>query len=300
MDRKAFWAVVGSNVLFGCSFMATTVAIETSDSALFGLLAARFLFAFLAMGALALAGVVKVDYRGKPLAKLLGISLLYPGLYFFSEAMSLTQVSSAIVGVVIGIAPITTALLSILLYHTRHTPRQLLFMVLSIAGVVVINSGDVTGEGLSLLAVVFLALALVSFSAYSIGIHSAGRQFTAGEITLFMLFAGAVQFNLLDAAARGPFAYVADFADLRFLGAVLFLGVAVSGASSLALNYGLCKLPPVTVSVLNNVTSLVAVLCGLLFLREPLDLLSLTGCALILAGCTGYSLFSKDTGRADP
>ena len=81
---------------------------QYGGKALFGLLAARFLFAFLAMGALALAGVVKVDYRGKPLAKLLGISLLYPGLYFFSEAMSLTQVSSAIVGVVIGIAPITT------------------------------------------------------------------------------------------------------------------------------------------------------------------------------------------------
>lgn len=295
MKQKAFWLVVLANVVYGCSFMATTVAIEASEESVFGILAARFTLAFLAMLLLVACRVLKVDYQGKPVHKLLSIALLYPGLYFISEAVSLTQVSSAIVGVVIGMAPITTALLLMIFFRKRQTVRQIIFMVVSIIGVVVINATALEGMGLSLLAVVFLALALLSFSAYSIGIHSAGEQFSATEITLFMLFAGTIMFNLLDGIFRSPFAYVRDLSDTRFLLAVLFLGLLTSGASSLALNYGLCHLPPVTVSVLNNVTSVVAVLCGLLFLHESLTWYSGVGCLLILLGCTGYSLSPSNT-----
>lgn len=295
MKQKAFWLVVLANVVYGCSFMATTVAIETAEESVFGILAARFTLAFLAMLILVACRILKVDYRGKPVYKLLGIALLYPGLYFISEAVSLTQVSSAIVGVVIGMAPITTALLLMVFFRKKQTMRQIIFMVVSIIGVVVINATALEGMGLSLLAVVFLALALLSFSAYSIGIHRAGEQFSAAEITLFMLFAGTVMFNLLDGVFRSPFAYVRDLSDTRFLLAVLFLGLLTSGASSLALNYGLCHLPPVTVSVLNNVTSVVAVLCGLLFLHESLTWYSGVGCLLILVGCTGYSLSPPNT-----
>ncbi len=230
--------------------------------------------------------------------KLLGISLLYPGLYFFSEAMALTQVSSAVVGVVIGVAPITTALLTALLFRRRQSGGQLAFMVLSVAGVAAVNGLDT--QGLSPRAVLFLALALLSFSAYSIGIHSAGREFTSAEITLFMMFSGMVIFHLLDAVSRGPLACVRDLAKPSFLLPVLFLGVVTSALSSLALNEGLCRLPPVTVSVLNNVTSLVAVLCGVFFLGEAVTARVLAGCGLILAGCTGYSLLSSDTGQEHP
>lgn len=295
MNQKAFWLVVLANVIYGCSFMATTVAIEASESSVFGILAARFTLAFLAMLLLVACRVLKVDYRNKPVYKLICIALLYPGLYFISEAISLTQVSSAIVGVVIGIAPITTALLTTIFFRKKQTAWQIAFMALSIIGVVVINATEMSGSGLSATAIVFLTLSLLSFSAYSIGIHSAGKQFTAAEITLFMLFAGAIMFNVLDAVFRSPFAYLKDFSDSRFLLAVLFLGLLTSGASSLALNYGLCQLPPVTVSVLNNVTSVIAVLCGLLFLHESLTWFSGIGCILILLGCTGYSLSPVNT-----
>ena len=171
-------------------------------------------------------------------------------------------------------------------------------MVLSVAGVAAVNGLDT--QGLSPRAVLFLALALLSFSAYSIGIHSAGREFTSAEITLFMMFSGMVIFHLLDAVSRGPLACVRDLAKPSFLLPVLFLGVVTSALSSLALNEGLCRLPPVTVSVLNNVTSLVAVLCGVFFLGEAVTARVLAGCGLILAGCTGYSLLSSDTGQEHP
>ena len=298
MKRRAVILVILANIVYGCSFMMTSIAIAASERALFGLLAARFLIAFLALAALAACGAVRVRYRGKPVWKLLGISLLYPGLYFFSEAMALTQVSSAVVGVVIGVAPITTALLTALLFRRRQSGGQLAFMVLSVAGVAAVNGLDT--QGLSPRAVLFLALALLSFSAYSIGIHSAGREFTSAEITLFMMFSGMVIFHLLDAVSRGPLACVRDLAKPSFLLPVLVLGVVTSALSSLALNEGLCRLPPVTVSVLNNVTSLVAVLCGVFFLGEAVTARVLAGCGLILAGCTGYSLLSSDTGQEHP
>lgn len=297
MNQKAFWLVVLANVVYGCSFMATTVAIDVSEQSVFGILAARFTLAFLALLILAAFRVLKVDYRGKPVHKLIGIALLYPGLYFLSEAISLTQVNSAIVGVVIGMAPITTALLMMIFFRKKQTLQQVAWMVMSIVGVIVINGTEMSESGLSVVAIVCLALALLSFSAYSIGIHSAGEQFTAAEITLFMLFAGTIMFNILDAVFRSPFAYWKDLSNSRFLLAILFLALLTSGASSLALNYGLCRLPPVTVSVLNNVTSVVAVLCGLLFLHESLTWRSVVGCVLIVLGCTGYSLSPSNTCR---
>ena len=115
-----------------------------------------------------------------------------------------------------------------------------------------------------------------------------------------MMFSGTVIFHLLDAVSRGPLACVRDLAKPSFLLPVLFLGVVTSALSSLALNEGLCRLPPVTVSVLNNVTSLVAVLCGVFFLGEAVTARVLAGCGLILAGCTGYSLLSSDTGQEHP
>ena len=291
-NKKALGLVIFANVIFGCSFMATTVASEACGGAVFGLLAGRFLIAFLFLLALNFFGAVRVSYRGKPIRRLVGIALLYPGVYYAAETIALTQVDSAVVGVVIGMAPITTALLMMLLFRQKQTCWQLIFIILSIIGVAVINSGGFSGSGLSLQAILVLAVALLSFSSYSIGINRAGEDFSAAEITLFMLFAGTVLFSIADSIARAPGAYLMDFANIQFLIPVVFLGILASGLSSFALNYGLCHLSPVKVSVLNNVTSVIAVLCGLLFLREQLTLSSALGCGCILAGCIGYSATS--------
>ena len=66
--------------------------------------------------------------------------------------------------------------------------------------------------------------------------------------------------------------------------------MVTSALSSLALNEGLCRLPPVTVSVLNNVTSLVAVLCGVFFLGEAVTARVLAGCGLGALGA-GFGLW---------
>ena len=58
MKRRAVILVILANIVYGCSFMMTSIAIAASERALFGLLAARFLIAFLALAALAACGVL--------------------------------------------------------------------------------------------------------------------------------------------------------------------------------------------------------------------------------------------------
>lgn len=291
-EKKATLLVILSNVIYGCSFLMTTIAIRETGGASFGIIGTRFLIAFLFLSLLVLFRAIRVDYRGKPVYKLILVSVIYPGIYFISETLALGRTSSAVVGVTIGMAPILVALMSWMFLHKKQNRYQLAGILLSIAGVVVLNGKGMTGDSLDIQTVLILFTAVFTMSLYSLLIHQCGKEFTASEMTYFMVFMGALEFNLLDAVVRRPFAGLADCANGNFLTAVLFLGILTSGFSSFALNYGLCHLPAIKVSVLNNITSVVSVICGVLILHEPLTAMGLLGCTMIVTGCIGYSLKS--------
>ena len=293
--QKATLLVTLSNVIYGCSFLATTVALRESGSATYGIVAMRFFVAFVVLSLLLAFRVIHVDYRSKNVWKLLPAALIYPGLYFICETLALGCASSAMVGVTIGAAPVFVALFSWVFLKKRQSPLQMLCILGSIAGVLLLNVEGISGQALSLKAVVTLLGAVVTMSVYNVMVNRAGDQFTPTEITYFMVTVGMVLFALVDLIARGPFAAFRDCASSSYLTAVLFLGVFTSAGASFALNSGLCYLTAVKVAVLNNVTSVVSILCGVLVLHEQFTVYGVLGCALVLAGCIGYSVIKSDS-----
>ena len=82
-NRSALWGVVSillCEVIYGSSYLFTK-GMSGQVPGLF-LLCWRFCLAFALLLILRLTRVIHVDYRGKPLKKLLAIGLLQPLTYF--------------------------------------------------------------------------------------------------------------------------------------------------------------------------------------------------------------------------
>lgn len=281
--------VVGANIIYGVSFLATSVAVRESGKAYFGVIGSRFAIAFVFFLCLIIFKVIKVSYLGKPVKYLVALSLLHPGIYYISETLSLDATNSSIVGVMIGLTPMVVALLGWVVFHKKQSRRQIIWIFLSVAGVIILNINGVIQGTINLKGIIFLSTALITLAIYNLVIHQLGQSFSSVEITFFMSFIGMVEFNLMDFIIRGPDKILATYRNAGYLCAVIFLGIFVSGIANMCLNYGLIKLPSMKVSVLNNITSVVSVICGILILGEKFTIAGAAGCLAIIAGSIGYS-----------
>ena len=74
--QKACAAACGSNIIFGFSFLASSIAMEAADPLL--LLAIRFLLSAVFMTLLILVGVVHIQLKGKRPWSLIPLGQLQP------------------------------------------------------------------------------------------------------------------------------------------------------------------------------------------------------------------------------
>ena len=82
-----------------------------------------------------------------------------------------------------------------------------------------------------------------------------------------------------------------------FVTSILFLGILSSLVTSLLNNFALSKLKASRLSVFNNLSTLVTVVAGVLFLQEQLSLYHLLGGLLIIAGVIGTNYFGLKSKR---
>ena len=145
---RNYVAGVATSTIFGFSFIFTKGALETLD--LSELLFLRFLSAALLLSALALFGVIKLDYKGKDLRILFATALLQPTLYFLVETEGLKRADASTAGILLSAIPVTVTVLAGFILKERLRPVQTLTSLLSFAGVVLVvwfrASGRIGGE----------------------------------------------------------------------------------------------------------------------------------------------------------
>lgn len=296
---NAIVAAIISNVIYGCSFYVTKVANQQSGNSFYRVVGWRFLVAAIFLTLLIVFRVFKVHYKGKNLLPLFILSLFSPTLYFFTEAVALSYVSSSFVGIMISVVPIVVALLMRVLFKERITKKQTGYMVISILGVVVINLFVKGSSQVTLMGGIFLLVSMLSLSLFNVYIKKASREFSAIEITYFMMLCGTVEFNVADIAMNGIGPVIQSASNLNFVAAIGFLGILTSCGGTLLINYALTKASSTLVSVLNNITTLVSILCGVLLLHESFTVPQMVGCVMIVAGAVGFSINKKIQNRAE-
>lgn len=290
-SARAMWAAAFANVIFGFSFLFTKLALGHAGPYL--LLAGRFFVAFLLFSIMLLFRKQKLSFKGKPWGLLLILGLLQPVLYFVGETYGVLYTSSTFSAIMIALIPIFSLWASSLFLKKSPTTPQSLFCCLSVLGVVIITANTSGGQN-QLFGVLFLLMAVIADVAFFLMSRKLSDQFTAFERTYTMMAIGFFTFFPMMLVETGgkitPF--LTAFRNPSYLSSVLYLGIAFSVLAFLLINYASSHLPVTRTTVFINLTTLISLFAGVIFLRESFSLLSFFAAAMIMLGVWGVQRFS--------
>ena len=117
MKTKGHIAGISFALIFGFSFMFSKIALESSDVTPMGLIAYRFLIAFLVFEVLRLTKVIKIRFNKEFAIPVFLVAFFQPILYFIFETYGLNLTSSSEAGMMIALIPIFVTIFSSFVLH---------------------------------------------------------------------------------------------------------------------------------------------------------------------------------------
>lgn len=294
--KLAYLFAVLNAVIIGFSFLFAKMALDYAHP--LDTLTFRFAASFVVMSIPVAFGWVKLTYRGKPILKALLLATMYPLGFFTLQAFGLQHASSAEGGILYAFTPVVTMVLASVFLKEATTVLQKLSIFLSVFGVVFIFVMKGSSIDLSNMTGIFLLLlTCVAFAGYSVLARSLSKQFSPAEITYLMLGIGFAVFlavSFTNHAVAGTLDRFSEpLASGTFIVSILFLGVASSLVTALTANYILSKMEASKMSVFTNLSTIVSMAAGAMFLGEEVTVYHLIGSVMIIAGVIG----TNTTGR---
>lgn len=290
MNKLGHFAGISFAVIFGFSFMFSKIALEYVSP--MGVIAYRFLLAFLVFELLRLTKVVKIRFQKHFIMPVFLVAIFQPILYFIFETYGLDLTTSAEAGMMIALIPIFVTILSTVFLNEKPTKTQLLFILLSVSGIVLIQ---VLKSGFNLNSNIFgfflLFFAVLSAALFNIASRKASEHLKAHELTYFMMLSGAIVFNIIYviqlAAGQNLGDYFGSINNVEFIISIAYLGIVASIGGFFLVNFALGILPAHVSSIYANLSTVVAVIAGYLILKEAVYWYHLVGGIMIIAGVYG-------------
>lgn len=296
IDKKIipYFTALITNIIFGLSFLFTKKALMVSNP--ISLVSFRFLLAFIVMSLLIVFKVIKVNYKNKPMKWLIVLAIIEPIIYFIFETYGLQRTSSSLGGLMIALIPIVVTILAIYFLNEKPSRKQVLSIILSVSGVVLIILMDGSkNSGNSILGVLFLSVAVFSAAFFNIIARKISKHFTAIEVTYFMMFLGAIFFNIVSVSnhiLNGSLSnYFEPLKSSSFVLSILYLGILSSIVAYFLANFTLSKMEASKSAVFANISTIVSILAGVIFLKENFHLYHTIGSAMILMGVWGTNYY---------
>jgi drug/metabolite transporter (DMT)-like permease len=295
MNKTAHLAGVAFSLIFGFTFLFSKKALVFLSP--IGLISYRFLLAFAFFEVLRWTGVIQVRFWKGQWKIWLPVALCDPILYFLFETYGLQWTTSGEAGMMIALIPIFVTVLSAFFLREKPTRLQVLFIFLSVAGILLIQlAKPAVGSG-SLWGFLLLIGAVLTAAFFNIFSRKASRSMTPTEITYFMMLSAAVSFNVLyiaQLAINGQLeAYFGLFSHQEIWIPILYLGIVASIGGYFLVNLALSRLPAHVSSVYSNLSTIVAVVAGAVLLNEPLAWFHYVGGIMIIVGVYGTIRFAR-------
>lgn len=284
-------------IIFGFSFLFTKSGLELVTP--YHLLALRFGAALALFIALRLTGLIKLNFKGKKIYPLIGLSILEPILYFIGETIGISLTSSSEAGMIIALVPVATTLLAIFMLKERPPLKQLAFIMLSVAGIffIIFMKGN-TQLGSNILGIYVLLAAVVAAALYNVFSRKLSAEFSPVEITYVMMWVGAVFFNgvsiIQHIIAGNLNEYFKPFGNWGVLITIIYLGLLSSVVAYFMFNFMLSKMEASKSSVFMNLSTVFSIIAGVMFANEPFYWYNFVGGMMILLGVWGTNLYSKN------
>ena len=197
----------------------------------------------------------------------------------------LRYVNGAVAGVIIGSAPVVTALLSAVMIQDVPLRSVWAGGLLSCAGVALVSIVGFQAAGEHpVLGSLLVFLGVVSWALYSIGSRAVMDRMSALTVNwTTLLVATVIQIPLLWTDHKMLNAGVASVTPSDWL-ALAYLVVFATAVAQQAWLFGVQGIGPSRASVLGNLTPVAAVALSALILHESVGPVEIIGIALILAG----------------
>ncbi|MFW6298397.1 MAG: DMT family transporter [Bacillota bacterium] len=290
MQKEAHIAGIAFSIIFGFTFMFSKTALSYVTP--IGLIAYRFLTAFLVFELIRRLRFITVRFQKAHLKDLLMVALFQPVLYFLLETFGLNLTTSAEAGMMIALIPIFTTILGTILLKEKPKLLQIPFILMSVGGIILIQLFKSGSEvDIQMLGFFLLFGAVISAALFNIASRKASTSLKPHELTYFMMLVGAVTFNVIYliqlAMGGGIGTYISNLNHVEIVLPILYLGTIASMGGFFLVNYALSRLEAHVISVYANFATIVAVAAGAVFLNEALEYYHFIGGAMIIIGVYG-------------
>lgn len=289
--KLAYVSAVANAAIIGLSFLFTKIALAHTDP--FDTLTYRFIVSFAVISIVVWLSKIRLTtFRGKSLFYIVLLGTLYPVSFFVLQAFGLLHTTSAEGGIIHAFTPVLTLILAAIFLREKTTFIQKASILSSIAGVVFIflMKGS-TFHFLSFTGTLLLLLSCLAIAAYSVLARSLLKTHRPIELTYVLLGFGCIAFllaSLVNHAKQGTWSsFVAPLSDGTFIVSIAYLGVMASLVTALTANYSLSKLNASKVSVFSNLSTIVSIIAGAVFLGEEVRMYHVIGSVFIIAGVIG-------------
>lgn len=284
---KAFLAIFLSSTIIGLSY--TFVKIGLKYSSPFDLLADRLLLAFIVLLSLNLSGLIKIEKINKTQKlKLLGVSFLYPIGFFAFQIMGINIISASESAVIYALMPIFTLIASAIILKEQTSWIQKIGILLSVLGVLYITIKSLSNTSMNYWGYLLILLSLLTMVIYFLIIKKITQEINIISITFYILIYAALMVNgtnIIKHSIQGHFYnYLQRFFTLDYIYVVLYLGLLSTLGTSFLTNFSLKYLPANVVGIFNNLSPIIGLFAGILFLNEDLHAFQIYGGVLVLIG----------------
>lgn len=295
-DRLAYAAAIGHTLITGLSFMFSKIGLGYSSS--WDLLAYRFTASFIAIMIPVAFKWISFDFNGEKIRRILPLAIFYPLSFFAFQTFGLQHLSSSEASILLASIPVFTLLLAAYFLREQTSLLQKLSVMVSVAGVIFITlSKGTTLDFTNIKGIMMILLSALSFSVYSILVKKLAKDFTILEMSYIMIIISFIFFSTMSLVRHlingttGNF--FAPLSQPAFIAAFVYLGVLSSLVTSLLTNYALSKIDASRMCVFTNLSTVISIIAGVVFLKEDLFYYHIIGSLMIIGGVIGTNCFCK-------
>ncbi|WP_020060328.1 DMT family transporter [Bacillus sp. 123MFChir2] len=294
--KKAYAAAILYTCIIGFSFMFVKLTFTITGP--LDTLAHRFTVSFLTASIPVLFGFIKLNITFKNMLSILPVAILYPALFFTFQAFGLVYTSSSEAGIIQATIPIFTMVCASYFLKERTTIWQKFSLLLSVSGVIYIFAMKGLGDHTtSFIGVILILLSALSSAGYNVLARKMTKQFRLIDVTYMMTVIGFVCFQTLSIGnhiATGTMhLYFQPFTSSLFVISILYLGILSSLLTAFLSNYTLSIVEASKMSVFSNVSTLITLFAGVIFLQEEIAYYHIIGAIMIILGVLGTNFLDE-------
>lgn len=224
------------------------------------------------------------------------LALFEPYLYFIGETTGLSYVDPSMASVIISVIPLFTPFVAFYFLGERITILNVLGIMISISGIVVLVFGKDMSLQVSMVGLALLSLAIVAANGYSVMIKKIPNKYSILNIIFWQNIFGMLYFiPLLAIFSKDDFMLTGFVPDA--IRAIFYLGFFASTLAFLFYMYGLKFMSITKVNVFTNIIPIFTIIVAYFFYGEEIGAKKILGIVIVIAGVVisqlKYRFFGK-------